>query len=76
MGLFLMLSGLGGWLTALILAREGYQLALTGTNCVDGDNGVLTVLEFGRVLVVNELGTEKKQFLPDHDLAGCKKDRN
>ena len=30
MALFMMLSGLGSWLAALILAREGYQLALTG----------------------------------------------
>ncbi len=30
MGLFLMVSGLAGWLAALTLAREGYQLALTG----------------------------------------------
>ena len=30
MGLFLMLGGLGGWLAALILASEGYKLALTG----------------------------------------------
>ena len=30
MGLFLMLSGLGAWLASLTLAREGYQLALTG----------------------------------------------
>ena len=30
MGLFLMISGLAAWLASLTLAREGYQLALTG----------------------------------------------
>ena len=47
---------------------EKNQLTLTGADSVNGDDGVLTVLEFGRILVVNELGPEKEQFPSDHQL--------
>jgi len=47
---------------------EKNQLTFTGTDRVDGDDGVLTVLELGRILVVNQLGPEKEQFPSDHQL--------
>ena len=31
MAIYLLLSGLGAWFAAFTLAREGYQLALSGT---------------------------------------------
>jgi hypothetical protein len=47
---------------------EEHELALTGTHRVDCDNGVLAVLKFGRILVVNEFGTEQEKFPSDHEL--------
>ncbi len=47
---------------------EQHQFAFAGTDGVDGDDGVLAVLEFGRVLVVDQLGPEQEQCPADHEL--------
>jgi len=46
---------------------EKDEFALTGTHRVDRYNGVLAVLELGRILVVNELGTKQEKFPSDHE---------
>jgi hypothetical protein len=48
------LGGTGGAALA-----EHDKLALPGTDGIDGDDGIGSVFEFGRVLVIDQLGTEQ-----------------
>ena len=54
--------------TSRAALAEKHELALTRADRVDRDDGVLAVLEFGRVFIVHEFGTEQEKFPSDHEL--------
>jgi len=55
------------------LAKED-KFAFTRAHGVDGDNGVLAVLEFGRVLVIYEFGAKQEKFPSDHEFVFFRRD--
>lgn len=55
------LSGTGGAALA-----EHHEFAITGADRIDGDDGVLSVLEFRGVLLVDKLGAQQEEFPADH----------
>lgn len=49
------------------LAKED-EFPFPGADGINRDDGVLAVLELGRILVVDELGTEEQKLPADHEL--------
>jgi hypothetical protein len=57
------LGGTGGAALA-----EHDKLAFPGTDGINSDDGVSSVFEFRRILVIDQLGTEQQEFSSHHEL--------